>query len=294
MPRPEKVQSVQEIAARFNAAEAALLTEYRGLHVSDIAEVRNALHEADTDYKVLKNTLTRIAVREVGLDELVGMLEGPTAIAFIHGDAVAAAKALDEAARKYPVLVVKGGVLQGKVIDSDQAKRLATIESREIQLGKIAMLVNTPLQQMVNVLAAPLRDLGSMLAQVVAKKESGELPAPGAPEATGAEEAEQPTAASDTEAGATSGPEAQPEQAGDTETAPAPESEAQAEDQAQPEAAPAAEVHPPPEPAAEAGPAPDQTEAKADAGTEAQAGLTPADDSTPETDTQGSEGSEEE
>ena len=137
MPRPEKVQSVQEIAGRFRDAEAALLTEYRGLHVNDIAEVRAALREADADYKVLKNTLARIAVRDVGLDELVGMLEGPTAIAFCKGDAVAAAKALDDAARKFPVLLIKGGVLQGKVIGSDQAQRLAKLESREIQLGKI-------------------------------------------------------------------------------------------------------------------------------------------------------------
>jgi large subunit ribosomal protein L10 len=175
MPRPEKVQSVQEIAGRFREAEAALLTEYRGLHVSDIAEVRTALRDADADYKVLKNTLARIAVRDVGLDELVGMLEGPTAIAFCNGDAVAAAKALDDAARKFPVLIIKGGVLQGKVIGSDQAQQLAKLESREMQLGKIVTLVNTPLQQMANVLAAPLRDLGAMLAQVLAKKESGEL-----------------------------------------------------------------------------------------------------------------------
>jgi large subunit ribosomal protein L10 len=182
MPRPEKVQSVQEIAGRFREAEAALLTEYRGLHVSDIAEVRTALREADADYKVLKNTLARIAVREVGLDELVGMLEGPTAIAFCNGDAVAAAKALDDAARRFPVLVIKGGVLQGRVIGSEQAQSLAKLESREIQLAKIVMMVNTPLQQMINVLAAPLRDLGSMLAQVLTKKEAGELEAGPSPE----------------------------------------------------------------------------------------------------------------
>ncbi|MEA2509285.1 MAG: large subunit ribosomal protein [Actinomycetota bacterium] len=217
MARPEKVQSVQEIAGRFTDAEAALLTEYRGLHVSDIAEVRAALRAADADYKVLKNTLTRIAVREVGLDELVGMLEGPTAIAFIHGDAVVAAKALDEASRKFPVLIIKGGVLQGKVIGSDQAQRLATLESREIQLGKIAMLVNTPLQQMVNLLAAPLRDLGSMLAQVVAKKESGELPAPPPTEAETQAEA---AAGSEAEAETPSGTEAAPEAEATAEPAP--------------------------------------------------------------------------
>ena len=218
MPRPEKVQSVQEIAGRFTNAEAALLTEYRGLHVSDIAEVRTALREADADYKVLKNTLTRIAVRDVGLGELVGMLEGPTAIVFCHGDAVAAAKALDEATRKFPVLLIKGGVLQGKVINGDQAQRLAKLDSREVQLGTIVSLVNTPLQRMVNVLAAPLRDLGSMLAQVLAKKES-EPEAPAAPEAEAEPEAApEPEATAEPEAPAEAQPEAGAENTADTDT----------------------------------------------------------------------------
>jgi large subunit ribosomal protein L10 len=221
MPRPEKVQSVQEIAGRFTNAEAALLTEYRGLHVSDLAEVRTALREADADYKVLKNTLTRIAVRDVGLDELVGMLEGPTAIVFCHGDAVAAAKALDEATRKFPVLVIKGGVLQGKVINGDQAQGLAKLESREVQLATIVTLVNTPLQRMVNVLAAPLRDLGSMLAQVLAKKESE-------PEAQAAPQAAAPGAEAEPEAAAAPEATAEPE----ATAAPEPEAPADAEPEA--------------------------------------------------------------
>lgn len=176
MARPDKTQAVEEITTRFQESTAALLTEYRGLSVSDIAELRVALREADAEYKVLKNTLTRIAAREVGMEDLVGMLEGPTAIAFCKGDAVAAAKALDDAAKKFPVLVIKGGILRGKTIDADQAKALAGLEPREVQLAKIAMMMNQPLQLTVNVFAAALRDLGSMLAQVVAKKESGELP----------------------------------------------------------------------------------------------------------------------
>jgi large subunit ribosomal protein L10 len=172
MARPDKVEVVQEIAQRFKDAEGALLTEYRGLRVGEIAEVRNALREADAEYKVLKNTLTRLAVREVGFEDLVGMLEGPTAIAFVKGDAAAAAKALDDAAKKFPVLVVKGAVLNGKILDAEQARQLAKLEPREVQLAKIAMLMNTPAQQAVNVFAALLRDLGSMLAQVVAQKES--------------------------------------------------------------------------------------------------------------------------
>jgi large subunit ribosomal protein L10 len=189
MARPDKVAAVDEIRARFEDADAALLTEYRGLGVGEIAEVRGALRDAGSDYKVLKNTLTRIAVREVGLEELVGMLEGPTAIAFIKGDAAAAAKALDDAARKFPVLVIKGGVLNGRVIDASQAGQLAKLEPREVQLAKIAMMMNSPAQQMANVLSALLRNLGSMLAQVVEKKEAGEMPAGAAAEPEAAAEA---------------------------------------------------------------------------------------------------------
>jgi large subunit ribosomal protein L10 len=195
--RPEKIHAVAEITERFNESDSVILTEYRGLRVGEIAEVRGALRESGTDYKVLKNTLARIAVREVGLEELVEMLEGPTAVAFIKGDAVEAAKALDDAAKKYPVLVIKGGVMQGKIIDADQARALAKLEPREVQLAKIVMMVNTPLQQTANVLSALLRDFGSMLAQVVAQKESE---APAAEAEAPAAEAEVPAAEAETEA----------------------------------------------------------------------------------------------
>jgi large subunit ribosomal protein L10 len=173
MARVEKEEAVREIADRFSSASAALLTEYRGLSVGDMAEVRTALRDVQADYRVLKNTLARIAVREVGLEDLVSLLQGPTAIAFVRGDAVEAAKALDDASKKFPVLVIKGGVLDGKIVDADQARLLARLESRDIQLTKIAMLANQPLQQTINVFAALLRDLGSMLAQVVEQKAQG-------------------------------------------------------------------------------------------------------------------------
>ena len=198
MARPEKAAAVEEISSRFGEAGAALLTEYRGLTVTEIADVRNALREADADYKVMKNTLVRIAAQEVGLADLAGLLTGPTAIAFCRGDAVAAAKVLDEAAKRFPVLVVKGGVLNGKILDADQARALASIESREVLLSKIAMLVNQPAQQTVNVLSALLRNLGSMLAQVVEQKgaEAPAEPAGETPRAAPEEapEAEQPPA----------------------------------------------------------------------------------------------------
>lgn len=174
MARPEKVEAVKEIGERFENADGALLTEYRGLSVGDMADVRKALRDADAEYKVLKNTLTRIAVKEQGMEELVALLEGPTAIAFCHGDAAAAAKALDEAAKSFPSLEIKGGVLAGKVIDAAQAKELARLEPREVQLTKIATMMNSPAQQLANVISALLRDFGSMLGQVVEQKRESE------------------------------------------------------------------------------------------------------------------------
>jgi large subunit ribosomal protein L10 len=233
MARPEKTQAVEEITTRFQESTAALLTEYRGLSVTEIAELRGALREADADYKVLKNTLARIAAREVGMEDLVGMLEGPTAIAFCKGDAVTAAKALDDAAKKFPVLVIKGGVLRGKMIDAAQTKALASLEPREVQLAKIAMMMNQPLQLTVNVFAAALRDLGSMLAQVVAKKESGELP--GGSGEPAAETAPAEEAPAETAPAETAPAEEAPAEETPAETAPA-------EEAAAPDEAPAAEA----------------------------------------------------
>lgn len=227
MARPEKEAAVQEIADRFKDTEAALLTEYRGLRVGEIADVRGALREADADaeYKVLKNTLARIAVREVGLEDLVGLLEGPTAIAFIKGDAAAAAKALDDAAKKYPVLTIKGGILNGKILSPEQAQELARLEPRDVLLSKVAMLVNSPAQQTVNVFAALLRDLGSMLAQVVSKKESGDLPGGDVEAAASADTAAEPAAAAEPTAETDGAEQAAP----DADVADLPEAREQAE-----------------------------------------------------------------
>lgn len=244
MARTEKVEAVKEIAARFEEADATLLTEYRGLKVGEIADVRGALREANADYKVLKNTLARIAVREAGLEDLAEWLEGPTAIVFVKGDVVEAAKALDEAAKKYPVLVVKGGSLKGgKLIGADDAKFLAKLDSREVLLTKIAMLFNQPAQLTANVLSALLRDLGSMLGQVVAKKESGELPGGeepvgAAPEAqtTSSDEAEAPAEEAAQEPGGDDATEEEAKPEGDTEAPDAPEASAEEPEQDQEEA----------------------------------------------------------
>jgi large subunit ribosomal protein L10 len=174
MARPDKTAAVKDISDRLSSSDAALLTEYRGLSVGEMAEVRTALRDADPDaeYKVSKNTLARIAVKDLGMEELVDLLIGPTAIAYVKGDAAAAAKALDDASKRFPVLQIKGGVLAGKIISAEQAKELAKLEPRDTQLAKIAMMMNQPATLTVNALAALLRDLGSMLAQVVVQKES--------------------------------------------------------------------------------------------------------------------------
>lgn len=262
MARPEKVSAVQEITERFEGADATLVTEYRGLRVSEIAEVRAALREANAEYKVMKNTLARIAVREVGLDDLIGELTGPTAVVFVQGDVAAAAKALDEAAKKYPVLIIKGGTLKGgKIFSAEQAKALAKIEPREVLLAKIAMLANSPAQQTANVLSALLRNFGSMLAQVVTKKESGELPA-GDPAAA----AEAPAVAEETPA-----PTEEPAEGADSVDE-APEASADdGTDAPKPEAA-ETEAEEPPAPATE------EPDAAQEAADEASAGTTDTDD----------------
>lgn len=256
MARPDKAAAVADITERFQEADATLLTEYRGLRVSELAELRTSLREANADYKVLKNTLARIAVKEAGIEGLEDMLTGPTAIVFVQGDVAAAAKALDEAAKKFPVLVVKGGTLRGgKTFDASQASALAKIEPREVLLTKIAMMMNSPAQQTANVLSALLRNFGSMLAQVVAKKESGELPggadapaaeapaaeaAEEAPDSPAAEAAEEAPAASEEET-----PAASPDPAEGDDTPGEPEDAGTpTEDQAEgePEDAPAAQA----------------------------------------------------
>jgi len=111
---------------------------------------------------VLKNTLTSIAAREAGYQDLLPLLQGPTAVAFVHGDPVQAAKDLAEFARTHPALVVKGGVLDGKVLAADEVRRLATLESREVLLARLAGLFQAPLQQTASLLAAPLRQVATM------------------------------------------------------------------------------------------------------------------------------------
>ena len=162
MPNASNVAEVEAIRGRLDNAVAALLTDYRGLKVKELGELRASLRGSSTEYRVLKNTLTSLAVHQAGFDDLVPLLQGPTAVAFVHGDPVQAAKDLAEFARTHPALVVKGGVLDGKVLGADEVRRLATLESREVLLARAAGLLQASLQQAVSLLAAPLRQVATM------------------------------------------------------------------------------------------------------------------------------------
>src|SRR3954468_6770438 len=150
-PRAEKVAVVDEVREKFSAAGAAVLTEYRGLNVAAISQLRRQLREAGGEYKIYKNTLVRFAARDLGL-EIDSLLTGPTAIAFVDGDAAAVAKTLRDYGRTNPALVVKGGLLAPRVISSGDAPALAALPSREQLLSQIAGLFAAPMQQFAGLL----------------------------------------------------------------------------------------------------------------------------------------------
>ena len=153
-PRPAKVAVVDEVRERLSSADAALLTEYRGLNVGDISRLRQSVTAAGGSYKIYKNTLVRLAVREIGLEDLVPLLEGPTAIAFVDGDAALVAKALRDFARGHPSLVVKGGVLGTRILTAADAGALAELPSRDELLSRIAGAFAAPMQQFASLLQA--------------------------------------------------------------------------------------------------------------------------------------------
>ncbi|MFL6140053.1 MAG: 50S ribosomal protein L10 [Frankiaceae bacterium] len=173
MARPDKVAAVAEITERFRGSSAAVLTEYRGLTVAQLKELRRALG-ADTTYAVVKNTLTKIAVRGADMpagtvDTLEPMLEGPTAVAFVGGDPVEAAKGLRDFARVHPLLVIKGGVLDGRPLTADEIRRLADLESREVLLAKMAGALNASLARAAALLQAPIAQV-ARLAEALRQK----------------------------------------------------------------------------------------------------------------------------
>ncbi|MCB1038627.1 MAG: 50S ribosomal protein L10, partial [Acidimicrobiales bacterium] len=205
-----------------------VLTEYRGLDVASTAELRRALTNAGGEYKVYKNTLVRIAARDLGL-ELDDLLTGPTAIAFVTGDAVSVAKALQDFAKTNPALVVKGGLLGEQVIDEAGVKALADLEPREVLLAKLAGLMAAPMQQMANLLEALPRNfaygLKALIDQGGAPGAPADAPAAAEDEAPAADaEAEAPAPEAEADAPAEDTPAEAPAAAADTDTDQAEES----------------------------------------------------------------------
>jgi large subunit ribosomal protein L10 len=191
MARADKQAAVAEIVESFNEASAAVLTEYRGLTVKELQDLRRSLG-ANANYAVVKNTLAKLAASEAGIAGFEELLTGPTAIAFVKGDIVEAAKGLRDFAKANPTLVIKGGVLDGKPLDPAEIAKLADLESREVLLGKLAGAMLASLSQAVYLLNAPLSQAARLAGALEAKaQEDPSVLAGGAgtPVADAAEEA---------------------------------------------------------------------------------------------------------
>ncbi len=169
MANAEKVAAVAELAQSLRDSDGIVLTEYRGLTVKQLQELRRSLGEG-ASYAVAKNTLTKIAAREAGVELSEDLLTGPTAIAFIKGDVVEAAKGLRDFAKANTTLVIKGGFLDGKSLDADEVKKLADLESREVLLAKLAGAMKGSLQNAVSLFNAPLAQTARLVAALEAKK----------------------------------------------------------------------------------------------------------------------------
>lgn len=156
----QKRQVVSEVKEKLNASVSTVVTDYRGLTVAEVTELRKQLREAGVDYQVLKNTLVRRATEEVGLTEIDQFLTGPTAIAFSQEDVIAPAKVLYNFAKEHKNLEIKGGIIEGRLMNSDEMKQIASLPSRE---GLISMLLS--------VLQAPLRNFAYVVKAVAEKEE---------------------------------------------------------------------------------------------------------------------------
>jgi large subunit ribosomal protein L10 len=176
MARAEKQAAIADIVESFNDAAGAVLTEYRGLTVKQLQELRRSLG-ANADYAVVKNTLAKLAAKDAGIDGFDELLTGPTAIAFIKGDVVEAAKGLRDFAKANPTLVIKGGVLDGKPLGAAEIAKLADLESREALLGKLAGAMLATLSQTVYLLNAPIAQAARLAGALEAKRaEEGQDP----------------------------------------------------------------------------------------------------------------------
>jgi large subunit ribosomal protein L10 len=180
MARPDKIAAVAEIADEFRGASASVVTEYRGLTVTQLTTLRRALGP-DVTYRIAKNTLVKRAAEDAGVGGLDALLTGPTAIAFVTGEPVDAAKALRDFAKDNKALVIKGGYMDGNALSVDEVNRIADLESREVLLAKLAGAMKGNLSKAAGLFAAPASQV-ARLAQALADKRAAE----GAPAAADA------------------------------------------------------------------------------------------------------------
>jgi large subunit ribosomal protein L10 len=263
MNREQKAAAVAEIAESIKEADAVFAVDYRGISVPQAAELRTRLRDVDATFRVVKNSLTERAVDEVGADTLKVLLEGPTALTFVRGDAALAAKALQTFRRETDTLEFKGGLLGAEVLDSEQILALARLPARDVLYGQLVGVVASPITGLVRGLNALIAGLALQLGQIAEKKESGEIPA-GEPPADMVAAAE-PAAETEAEA-----PAAEAEAPAAEAEAPAAEAEAPVEEAAADEA--------PAETATEEAPAEEpQAEAADDTTTETDTTETPED-----------------
>ncbi len=209
MNRDEKAAAVAEIAAQIQESEAVYAVDYRGISVTQAAELRGRLRDADATFRIVKNTLTERAADAAGADGLKSLLAGPTALTFVRGDAAVAAKALRDYARTTnDLLAFKGGLLGSESVDADQIRSIAALPARDVLYGQLVGVVASPITGLARSLGGLVGGLAIALGGVLEKKESGELPAgdapaaarPAEPEAAAEPEAEPTAAAAEEEA----------------------------------------------------------------------------------------------
>lgn len=171
MPRPDKVEKVATIKELFAANQAVMVTEYRGLTVEDMAELRKSLRDSGVELKVTKNTLMRIAVQETEYEPILSLIEGPVALAYIQDDVVKAAQSLVAYARRNPKLKIRGGLVEGKVVQGPDVRVIATLPPREVMLAQLVGTIKAPLNNLVGVLSGPTRGLVRVLDAIREQKE---------------------------------------------------------------------------------------------------------------------------
>jgi large subunit ribosomal protein L10 len=226
MNREQKTAAVEQIASQIGEAQAIYSVDYRGITVAQAATLRSRLRETDASFRIVKNTLTLLAAEKAGAQEIKELVEGPTAFTFVQGDPAQAAKALDTFARQENVLEVRGGVLEGVLIDAAAFRTLARLPGRDQLNAQFAGVVAAPLTGLVRGLNALLAGVAVALGQL-SEQRAGEAPPPA--EEPPAEEAEAPAAA-EAESAEEEAPEEKPEEAGGSEEPAAEEAQPAAEE----------------------------------------------------------------